>query len=101
LLTATFQLIWSGYLTNVAFDAAIEGATIASASNGTLTNGELRARRALAALGGFADAEISGSSGSVGERSVSQMNVTVHSALLGFGLIEISQTAEALDEVRS
>jgi hypothetical protein len=100
LALAGFQIIWSGYLANIALDAASEGATIAATADGTLADGEARATQALKALAGVASATVTSSAGVSGARDTSLISVSLTSPVLAFGLIPISETAEAVDETK-
>ena len=92
------QLLVAGYLSNLVLDAAMEGALVASAADGTPQAAETRVRRVLEAASPGLTGAVEVSDDNLNGNAAVSVTVGCHSPLVLFGAIQISQTARALDE---
>lgn len=97
-LTLAAQMLFAGYVSTVAFDAASEAATIAATADGGYWAGKQRAQAVLAGLIGGENSKVSASKQPLGDGSVWRFRVLVTNPFLGFGGVTVSQQAEALSE---
>ena len=93
-----FQLIWAGYLANVAFDAASEAAGLAALYDGTEPAGVARGRLVMNQIAAAATATVEVSPAQLAGQPAERAIVQVYSPLLAFGSVPISQSAVAIRE---
>ena len=79
-------------------DAAMEGALVASAADGTPQVAEARVKRVLEAASPGLTGAVEVSDDQIDGWPAVAVSVTSHSPLLLLGAIQLSQTARALDE---
>ena len=94
------QLIYASYLNTVAYDAALEGVGVASLADGTDDAAVSRAKQVTHSLSGVAIQDIAVSHEVDKGQALSALTIRLESPVLGFGLIPVTQTAEAADEPR-
>jgi len=99
LLILAFQVVWAGYLANAALDVASEGAGIAAAYGGTPASAKEKAQSLLKGLAGNLDFQVATTEDQFNGRTRQIMTVSVSSPYLGFGLIPVTQSAKALNEI--
>jgi hypothetical protein len=93
------QVLVAGYLNNVILDAAMEGALVASAADGTPQAADNRVRRVLQAASPGLVAAVEVSEDTLDGQPAVAVSIRSHSPLLVFGAVDLSQTARALNEV--
>ena len=92
------QVLVAGYLNNLLLDAAMEGALVASAADGTPQAAQERVRRVLTAASPGLVGEVAVSEDTLDGQPAVAVSITSHSPLLVFGAIDLTQTARALNE---
>ena len=98
MLVLASQIIYSGYVSTVAFNAAAEAATVAATYDGGYQAGKARAQAVLTEMFGSAESSVTGVKITMQGRQVWRFRVRVRSQLLALGAVSISQISEALCE---
>ena len=92
------QVLVAGYLNNLLLDAAMEGALVASAADGTPQAAQERVRRVLDAASPGLVGQVAVSEDTLDGQPAVAVSISSHSPLLVFGVIDLTQTARALNE---
>lgn len=94
------QISYAAYLNTVAYDAAAEAASVASAANGTQDLARARAERVLASLTGVRMTDLQTSQVELRQGTATVISVSLVSPMLLFGGVNVTQQAESFDEPR-
>lgn len=94
------QISYAAYLNTVAYDAAAEAASVASAANGTNQLARARAERVLANLTGVRISDFQTSQVALDEGTATSVSVSLVSPMLVFGGVSVVQQAESFNEPR-
>lgn len=92
------QVVLSGYLGNVAIDAAAEGAAQASAADGSLEIGIARASEVVRATVPWVAYKVDASESEYQGQTASSIQVELTPSILGLGMFPISAEAWNLNE---
>lgn len=94
------QISYAAYLNTVAYDAAAEAASVASAANGTEQLARVQAKRVLANLTGVRMTDFQASQVSLEQGTATLVSVSLESPMLAFGGVSVVQQAESFNEPR-
>ena len=94
----TLQMLLSGYVSNVAFDAAVEGSAQAAAADGTLEAGMTRAAEVMDAAAPWVKATFSSSDGKLAGEAASGITVSVPATFLNFAVFQVQMEAWSINE---
>lgn len=92
------QVCFAAYLNTVAYDAASEASAIASTADGTPVAAEAAARRVLQNLSGVGIGAVTQTSVDLPYGSATAVIVRLTSPMLGFGGVNVQQTAQSFNE---
>ena len=92
------QLLAAGYLNNLVLDAAMEGALVAGAADGSASQAEARVREVLKISAPNLKTTVDVSDTQLSGAAAVSVTISCTNNLLFFGVIPIVQTAEAISE---
>ena len=97
-LLAALQMLLSGYVSNVAFDAAVEGSAQAAAADGSLEAGVARAAEVMEVAAPWLKPSISATDGSLAGEAASGISVSAPGSFLNFAVFRIEMEAWSINE---